>query len=191
MGVALIIVSEYKELPKVSYQTVQRGKKLAMRRRERNSLNECRYCRPDKAMGSLPHATRLQIPHSRPYRTFSLPVLRGALIDPKCVWAGATANFTVNPREKLRQAMVLVAVAVAYFVTGRLTQAVVPGHNLGSPIWPPTGLAIAALLLLDYWIWPGLLLGALATMLTTLPANPAATLSRVAAGVGIAAAMTL
>lgn len=87
--------------------------------------------------------------------------------------------------------MVLVAVAVAYFVTGRLTQAVVPGHNLGSPIWPPTGLAIAALLLLDYWIWPGLLLGALATMLTTLPANPAATLSRVAAGVGIAAAMTL
>lgn len=52
-------------------------------------------------------------------------------------------------------------VAIAFWVTGRLTLETL---NLGveaSPIWPPAGIALGALLLQGRWAWPGVTLGAL------------------------------
>ncbi|MQA60909.1 MAG: hypothetical protein GEU86_05320 [Actinophytocola sp.] len=55
-----------------------------------------------------------------------------------------------------------VAVAAAYWLTGwgGLQLAVV--HDQVTPLWPPTGVALAALLLLGPRVWPGIALGAFA-----------------------------
>lgn len=53
------------------------------------------------------------------------------------------------------------AVAVCYFAAGRLGlmgRLVVEGVVV-TPIWPPTGVAVAALLLLGARVWPGIALG--------------------------------
>ncbi|MEV4613276.1 MASE1 domain-containing protein [Kitasatospora sp. NPDC049258] len=54
-------------------------------------------------------------------------------------------------------------VAAAYFVAGRLgllEQVVVAGARV-TPLWPPTGIALTALLLLGLRIWPAVAAGAL------------------------------
>lgn len=53
------------------------------------------------------------------------------------------------------------AVAVCYYAAGRLGlmgRLVVEGV-VATPIWPPTGVAVAALLLLGARVWPGIALG--------------------------------
>lgn len=61
--------------------------------------------------------------------------------------------------------MVLKALAVAacYYVVGRLGllgQLAVEGVVV-TPIWPPTGVSVAALLVFGVWVWPGIALGSL------------------------------
>ncbi len=57
----------------------------------------------------------------------------------------------------------ILAVAAAYFVTGRLglSQRVVVAGAVVTPLWPPTGIALTALLLTGLRIWPGITLGTL------------------------------
>ncbi|MCX4658231.1 MASE1 domain-containing protein [Streptomyces uncialis] len=68
---------------------------------------------------------------------------------------------------KGRRAAVLVlanlAVAACYYLGGRLglLKALVVEGSVVSPVWPPTGIALAALLLLGPGVWPGIALGAL------------------------------
>ncbi|HET9953775.1 MAG TPA: CHASE domain-containing protein [Polyangiaceae bacterium] len=54
------------------------------------------------------------------------------------------------------------ALAVAYFVTGRLglLLAIPPGY--ATAIWPPSGIALCALLVYGRGLWPGVLLGSFA-----------------------------
>ncbi|MFB7186678.1 MASE1 domain-containing protein [Streptomyces sp. NPDC056178] len=69
-----------------------------------------------------------------------------------------------NARLRQHTATVLtfVAVAVCYYATGRLglLQQLVRGQV--TPLWPPTGIAVAALLLFGVRVWPGIAIGALA-----------------------------
>ena len=55
----------------------------------------------------------------------------------------------------------LAAVAMAYYITGWLGLMLIvpPGQSIA--IWPPAGVALAALLLLGYRYWPGVLLGSM------------------------------
>jgi PAS domain S-box-containing protein len=77
----------------------------------------------------------------------------------------------------------LLGLAAIYFASAKLGLTLAWDHPNVSPVWPPTGLAIAALLLLGYRAWPGILVGAfLANFLTHTP---------VLASVGIAAGNTL
>jgi PAS domain S-box-containing protein len=63
-----------------------------------------------------------------------------------------------------------VLLAAAYFVTARFGLSLASVHTNVSPVWPPTGIAIAAVLLFGYRTWPGILLGAfLANLLTPVP----------------------
>ncbi len=73
-------------------------------------------------------------------------------------------------------------VAAAYYLTGRLSLllAIPPGY--ATAIWPPSGLALAAVLLLGPRIWPGIALG---TLLLNLHPSGAAGL----AGLGNALAL--
>lgn len=53
-------------------------------------------------------------------------------------------------------------VAAAYFGSAEVGLSLATTHKSVSPVWPPAGLAIAALLLIGYRAWPGVLLGAFA-----------------------------
>lgn len=47
-----------------------------------------------------------------------------------------------------------------YVAAGKLGLALAIIHKSASPVWPPTGIALAALLVLGYRIWPAILVGA-------------------------------
>ncbi|MFI5662899.1 MASE1 domain-containing protein [Streptomyces sp. NPDC051684] len=71
----------------------------------------------------------------------------------------------------MEMALKALAVAACYYAAGRLGllgQVGVEGVVV-TPIWPPTGLAVAALLVFGVWVWPGIALGSflVITSLTT------------------------
>jgi signal transduction histidine kinase/integral membrane sensor domain MASE1/CheY-like chemotaxis protein len=69
----------------------------------------------------------------------------------------------------------LAIVAAIYFAAAKLGLSLASLHANVSPVWPPTGVAIAAVLLWGYRIWPAILLGAfLANLSTPVPLATAA-----------------
>jgi diguanylate cyclase (GGDEF)-like protein/PAS domain S-box-containing protein len=71
------------------------------------------------------------------------------------------SNFPPKFKESCRFRCIfnILIVALAYFVTGKLGTflAIPPGY--ATPIWPPSGIALASMLLLGYRVWPGIILG--------------------------------
>ncbi len=61
----------------------------------------------------------------------------------------------------------ILLLAGIYFLAGKLGLSLAFFHSSVSPVWPPTGLAIAALLILGLKYWPGVSLGAFAVNLAT------------------------
>src|SRR5215472_1311012 len=63
-------------------------------------------------------------------------------------------------------------VALAYFFAGRLGQATtnIRSSNLG-PVWPASGIALAAVLLWGYRVWPGVAVGTFLVALLS-PVSP-------------------
>src|SRR5579864_4733931 len=70
-------------------------------------------------------------------------------------------------RGYLRYLGTLLVVAVAYFVLAKLGLRLASINPSASPIWPPTGLALAAVLLGGLRVWPAILIGAFAANATT------------------------
>ena len=62
-----------------------------------------------------------------------------------------------NSRRDLAQSLLVVA---GVFLAGQLGLRITDLHPPVSPIWPPTGVAIAALILLGYRVWPEILIAA-------------------------------
>ncbi|MET3302204.1 MASE1 domain-containing protein [Bradyrhizobium diazoefficiens] len=62
----------------------------------------------------------------------------------------------MNFRQGTRYAGVLVAIGVIYFVLAKGGLALASVHPSATPIWPPTGLALAAVLLWGYRTWPAI-----------------------------------
>lgn len=74
-------------------------------------------------------------------------------------------------------------VAIVYFAGAELGLSLASLHENVTPVWPPTGIAIASLLIFGSRVWPGVFIGALtANLLTTIP---------VASAFGIATGNTL
>ncbi|MER5893436.1 MASE1 domain-containing protein [Streptomyces sp. NPDC001876] len=69
-------------------------------------------------------------------------------------------------------ALTILAVAALYYATARLglLQQLVRGQV--TPLWPPTGIAVAALLLFGVRVWPGIAVGALAVNIFIGPSVP-------------------
>ena len=63
--------------------------------------------------------------------------------------------------------------AAAYFAAGRFGLSLAHIHPSASAIWPPSGLALGALLVLGETVWPGVLVGAFLVNLVT-SGSPAA-----------------
>src|SRR5467141_4759095 len=56
--------------------------------------------------------------------------------------------------------------AVIYFIAGKLGLMLASLHASASPVWPPSGIALAALLLLGYRAWPAIFVGAFLVNIT-------------------------
>src|SRR5438046_962946 len=61
----------------------------------------------------------------------------------------------------------LLVLTGVYFLAGKFGLALALVHASASPVWPPTGIALAAALLLGYRVWPALFLGAFLVNVTT------------------------
>jgi diguanylate cyclase (GGDEF)-like protein len=70
--------------------------------------------------------------------------------------------------EKRKKDLAAIAIlAAVYLITGKIGRSVVFVHFSASAVWPPTGIALAALLIYGEYLWPGILLGALLVNLWT------------------------
>jgi integral membrane sensor domain MASE1 len=74
-------------------------------------------------------------------------------------------------------------VTVLYFIAGKLGLKLAFLNASASPVWPPTGIALAALVVLGYRTWPAIFFGAFLVNLTTA--------GNLATSFGIAAGNTL
>ncbi|HUK15199.1 MAG TPA: MASE1 domain-containing protein [Bryobacteraceae bacterium] len=81
----------------------------------------------------------------------------------------------------------IAAVAIAYYLTARLGRLAAPPPGVATVVWPPSGIALSALLLLGTRVWPGIWLGAfLSNNWSALQAaNPSAALAFLLTGAGI------
>jgi len=70
-----------------------------------------------------------------------------------------------------------------YFVAAKFGLMLARAHVSATAVWPPSGIALAALLLLGYRVWPGIFLGAFLANITTA--------GSVATSLGIATGNTL
>ena len=61
----------------------------------------------------------------------------------------------------------LAALAVAYFIAGKLGLQLASVNPSASAFWPPAGIALAALVLYGLRLWPGILVGAFLVNFTT------------------------
>src|SRR5437762_11371007 len=61
----------------------------------------------------------------------------------------------------------LVALTGVYFAAGKLGLSLAFVHASATAVWPPTGIALAALLLFGTRVWPGVLIGAFLVNVTT------------------------
>ncbi len=74
----------------------------------------------------------------------------------------------------------LIVFTALYIAAGKLGLSMAFLNASASPIWPPTGLALAAMLLVGYRLWPAVLVGAFVVNLTT--AGTISTSAAIAAG---------
>ena len=70
--------------------------------------------------------------------------------------------------------------AIIYVIAGKIGLNLASLHASASPVWPPAGIALAAILLLGYRAWPAIFVGAFLVNLTT--AGDVATSVAIASG---------
>src|SRR6184192_1635178 len=80
-------------------------------------------------------------------------------VDRKGSWAMQSRRFAGLP--------LIGILSVIYFIAGKLGLMLASLHASASPIWPPAGIALAALLLLGYRAWPAIFIGAFLVNVTT------------------------
>src|SRR5438552_19207542 len=83
----------------------------------------------------------------------------------------------------LKQLATLVVLAAVYLVAGKLGLKLAFVNASATPVWPCTGIALAAFVLLGYDVWPAVLAGSILVNITTA--------GSVATAVGIAVGNTL
>ena len=86
-------------------------------------------------------------------------------------------------RKRLHRGLMLGGLVVVYFLAGKLGLHFAFVHASASPVWPPTGIALAAVLLLGVRAWPAIFLGAFLVNISIAGA--------VISSIGIAAGNTL
>lgn len=83
--------------------------------------------------------------------------------------AEETNGMQERRRFELQHAAKLLVVAAAYYVAARLSLSLALVGEQVTPVWPPTGIALVALLWFGSRVWPGI---AAAAFLVNLPISP-------------------
>ena len=81
-------------------------------------------------------------------------------------WTGETG--TPNTPKRL---VWLALLALCYALVARASLLLAFANTNATPVWPPSGIAFAAILLIGYRAWPAIMLGAFAANLATFHAN--------------------
>lgn len=89
----------------------------------------------------------------------------------------------MNNSSSLRKLASILILAAIYLIAGKLGLRLAFVNPSATAVWPPTGIALAALLLLGRQVWPGVFLGAFLVNVTTA--------GSVATSLGIATGNTL
>jgi PAS domain S-box-containing protein len=76
-------------------------------------------------------------------------------------------NMTTPAPSRLVLVGSIVALAALYFLAGRLGLSLAYVNASASAVWPPTGIAVAALILFGRHLWPGVAIGAFLVNITT------------------------
>ncbi len=96
---------------------------------------------------------------------------------------GLAPERSQTPSRLAREVGLLAALAAVYFVAAMLGLRLAFVHASATPVWPNTGLALAAMLILGTRVWPAVLVGAFLANI--------ATAGSVATSLGIAVGNTL
>ena len=67
-----------------------------------------------------------------------------------------------------KELLTIGGLATVYFIAGKLGLSMAFVHPSSTAVWPPTGIALAALLILGYRVWPGVFVGAFLVNVTTV-----------------------
>src|SRR5690349_1851041 len=94
-----------------------------------------------------------------------------------------TARTGMMQSQWLRRLGLLLALTAGYFVAGKVGLRLAFVNPSATPVWPNTGIALAAFLLAGVEVWPAILVGAFLVNITTA--------GSIATSVGIAAGNTL
>ncbi|HJV02858.1 MAG TPA: CHASE domain-containing protein [Burkholderiaceae bacterium] len=81
------------------------------------------------------------------------------------------ANAAPSRSAALSASLSIALLALVYYGAARLGLLLAFAHSNATPVWPPSGIAFAALLLFGYRLWPGILVGAFAANLVAFHAN--------------------
>jgi PAS domain S-box-containing protein len=95
-------------------------------------------------------------------------------------WSPKTLVGLSLPGDLPTRLAILALLTIVYFAAGKVGLGLAYVHASASAVWPPTGIALAALLLLGNRVWPAILLGAFLVNLST--AGTMATSAAIAAG---------
>jgi len=85
--------------------------------------------------------------------------------------------------ERQKNLIAIGVMAAVYFAAGKLGLTMALVHPSSTAVWPPSGIALAAFLVLGYRVWPGVALGAFLVNITTA--------GSILTSIGIAAGNTL
>jgi signal transduction histidine kinase len=84
----------------------------------------------------------------------------------------AASSLMASPRKA--RLLQIAAVAIVYFLAARLGLVLAFENTNASPVWPPSGIAFAAVLIFGVRVWPGIAIGAFAANLVVFAGNHAA-----------------
>lgn len=68
----------------------------------------------------------------------------------------------------LGRSLILCYLVALYVLAGKVGLLLALYHPSATPVWPPTAISLAALLLLGYWVWPAIFIGAFLVNVTTV-----------------------
>ncbi|HEX2055783.1 MAG TPA: MASE1 domain-containing protein, partial [Nitrospiraceae bacterium] len=79
----------------------------------------------------------------------------------------AVRRLNTDSMDLWHRAVMLAGLGAVYFLGGKFGLNLAVSHPSATPVWPPSGIALAALLLLGYWMWPAVFVGAYLVNVTT------------------------